>query len=177
MLALNTGDDAMRYMRLAAVVATVLAVCGCQWKGGPGSQTQPASPTEIWKPEPLTMRVFPSSHFVKEGDQVALSARVELLDAMNDSIKWAGTFRFELYAATNAKNSTLGERLYAWNASVLSLEDQRQYYDPITRTYLFRLKLDDAATPLHDTVLRVGMTRSNGTRLETEAVLPATKLK
>lgn len=162
---------------LALCMIVLAGLSGCQWKGGPGSaQTQPAAP-EIWRPEPVTMRVFPSSRFVKEGEQVSLEARIELLDAMGDSIKWAGMFRFELYASGTASGPALGQRLYSWNASVLSLDDQKQFYDPITRTYLFRLRLDDAVTPQQETVLRVGMTRPNGTRIETDAALPATKLR
>lgn len=172
---------AMGAKMLSWVVIAVL-LCGCQWKGGPqdsagkagnGEQPEPV----IWRPEPVTMRVFPSTRFVKDGEQVALEARIELLDEMNDSIKWAGQFRLELYETGRASGPALGQRLYGWNADVITIEHQRQHYDPITRTYLFRLKLDDPAAPLHETVLRVAMTRPNGTRLETQAVLPATKLK
>jgi hypothetical protein len=117
------------------------------------------------------MRVYPSSRFVQEGALTVLEARIELLDEMGDTIKGSGRFHFELAEAATPTAGSLGssgspggggasvagQRLYAWDVPLTTLEEQRQYWDPITRTYQFRLKMN-AAPPPNATVLRALLT-------------------
>lgn len=155
-----------------AVATGLLPLTGCQWKGGPrpaaaGAATRPA---EAWSPRPVAMRVYPSSRFVQDRGQTVLEARVELLDAMNDSVKASGQFQLELLTDPR-RGAESPRRLYAWTVPVLSLAEQRRHYDSVTRAYLFRLSLDDLAIPRRDTLLRVMFTPAEGERLEAEATL------
>lgn len=150
--------------------AALLGLSGCAFKGQ-SADVPPMLDVAVWQPGPVALRIFPSTRYVQEQGQPLLEARIELLDAMGDSIKAAGQMQLELFASDPA-GLTLGRRLYLWNAAVLTLEDQREHYDPITRTYLFRLELDDLAVTQRPTVLRATFVpAAGGKRLQTQAAM------
>lgn len=130
------------------VIFMMLLACvwsGCEFKGGKAAAPNGPDTAGWFRVEPATMRVLPSSrlgHGAVAGP--VLDAHVELTDAMGDAVKAAGDVRFELYDARNAGG---GPRLYAWDVSLRTPEEQKRFYDPITRGYHFRLKLD-AGVPL-----------------------------
>lgn len=161
----------IRLVAASAVIAAAAFAGACEFKGGSAVGERPALSGAVWQPSPTTIRIYPSTRFVQDAGNTVLEARVELLDEMNDSIKGAGAFQFELYAAQRASDATIGGRLYAWDATVATLEQQRQFYDPITRAYVFRLRLDDPALSRRATLLRVLYTPPVGSRLEAEATL------
>lgn len=152
----------------------LLSVAGCVSKG-----VAPAGATDVsgamladyWCPEPVQMRVYPSTRFVRRDGATVLEARVELFDQMADSVKSSGNFYFELYQ-TNTKDGA-PKRVYTWHVTVQALEHQRTFYEPITRAYLFPLALRDDWSPRRTAKLRVLFTPPQGTRLETMAVLDA----
>lgn len=154
----------------AIVLATGLVLVGCvQFKGN--RDVRDAGPDSSWRPIPIEMRIYPSTRFVRRGDQITLESRIELIDQMGDPTKGAGRVRFELYANRHSKASGRGERLYVWEVALLTLAQQRKFFDPITRGYLFPLKLDDPGIADRATLLRVVFTPSGGHRLETEGML------
>lgn len=152
--------------------ALVFLTSGCAWKGGGGAPQRGLRTGASWHPTPVSMRVYPSTRFVQEKKGSALEARVELTDEMGDPVKAVGAFRLELFAIERAGEPGIGRRLYSWDASTLTLDEQHSYYDSITRAYLFRLKLEEATTPDHDTLLQVMFTAADGRRLEAQATLP-----
>ena len=105
---------------------------------------------------------------MREGNGAVLEARVELLDEMGDTIKGVGDYHFDLASAEATSGATPATRLYSWDVSVMTLEQQKAFYDSITRTYFFRLKLD---TPVKqsDLVLRVVLSSPEGKRIDTES--------
>jgi hypothetical protein len=128
-----------------------------------------------WPFVPVAMRVHPftSIEYDQQDKAVVLEARVELLDRLGDTTKGVGDFRFELYdAARTAGASAVDQNLlYSWEAPMTSLEDNRRYYDPITRTYYFKLRLDSpppGGSPLR---LVIQFTTPGGKRLSAEAEL------
>jgi hypothetical protein len=186
------GTSAFGKVASVAILTGVVSI-GCQWKGekrdrGASSDsetdrtaaTQPDLPgTDAWRPAPVSMRVYPSSRFVQEGALTVLEARIELLDEMGDTIKGSGRFHFELAESATAETpgsgtpgsgvaGVPGQRLYAWDVPLTTLEEQRQYWDPITRTYQFRLKMN-AAPPPNATVLRALLTPSDSQHITAEA--------
>ncbi|MEM1108723.1 MAG: hypothetical protein AAGH99_08540 [Planctomycetota bacterium] len=94
-----------------------------------------------------------------------LEARVETFDQMGDSIKASGQLRFELFAAGHAPGIDVGRLLYSWDIGLAGLEEQKKYYDPITRAYLFRLRLDSAAITRREVLLRVTFQAGEEARL------------
>lgn len=149
----------------------MLVLAGCAFKGGAGS-AEAGRTAGVWEPTALAVRVHQSTRFVAASNERAtLHARVELVDAMGDSLKAAGQFRLELFAS-DEMGRTVGRRLYQWQIDISTLEAQREHYDSVTRAYLFRLRLDDPRPPSQPTLLRATfMPADRGERLEGQAVL------
>lgn len=140
---------------------------GCEFKGGEAAGSGEAM-AEFWRPEPASLRVYPSTRYAEAATGVVLEARIELRDEMGDAVKAAGRVGLELVAADEAA-SALDRRLYRWDVTMRTLADQRDHFDSVTRTYVFRLELDEAAAE-KPAVLRVTFTRaSDGRRLSAEA--------
>lgn len=118
-----------------------------------------------WQPEPVALRIYPSTRFVRERDTPLLEARIELFDEMGDSIKSSGQARFELFAAGFSPGIDVGRLLYSWDIALAKLEDHQRYYDPITRGYLLRLRLDSAQITRREVLLRVTFQPLEGGRL------------
>ena len=159
---------------LLACAALSAAPAGCAFKGTRPFFVPPAARQELWQPRPVRVRVYPASRFVADQNRkrVVLEARIELLDDMGDSIKSVGEFHFELLGEPGRGRTTLDRRLYTWDVPLLTLRQQQSHYDKVTRTYLFRLKMDDAFSPSKDTTLKVWFVPSGGHRLEAETTMP-----
>jgi len=130
-----------------------------------------------WPFAPVAMRVHPftSITFDPEQNSLVLEVRMELLDQVGDVTKGVGDFRFELYAdKLKASLRGVDERLNVWDGPVSTLEQNRQHYDSITRTYSFKLRLDPA--PPADQKLRLvaQFTDPSGKRILAEAPLSYT---
>lgn len=161
----------------AALVAAAGLAGGCQFKGAPAASA-PAGvaghhhdQSTIWRPRPVRIAIYPSTRFVKEQGKALLLANVRFLDAMGDPIKGVGRLRCELFAGGGG-NQPAGQRLYRWDVNLLTLADQKRYYDPITRGYLLRLGLDNFTVAKEPTVLRVMFIPASGGRLVTHKDLP-----
>ena len=147
---------------------------GCEiFKGdGTARDTRPTGDGgDYWHIHPVRMRVFPSTRFVVYDQQVALEARIEFLDDVGDTIKAVGSFRFEVYAADRDGEVIDRDRLFAWNIPMLSTEQNREYYDAVTRAYLFRLGCDHLPAEIERVVLLVQFEPPTGPRLSTQAVI------
>lgn len=174
------GGDGHGYahgMRIAAWLLVLLSVVGCVPKGEDPDASRAvdtASNGRYWHSQPTAIRVYPTTRFVKQGDAAVLEARVELFDDMGDSVKGAGEFRLELRSggagsASAGGSAGGGNLLYTWRVEVRTIEDQRTHYDPITRGYLFRLRLDDLAAARRTTMLNVSYTSPDGRHFTAEA--------
>ncbi len=161
------------YPKVLAVTAAVAVTSACSFKGGaPDVLSIPMVGQAHWKIEPIDMRVYPSTRFVRGPEQGVLEVRIELFDEMGDSVKAVGRIHIELYATRRRDRPSLDRRLYAWEASLLTLEKQLRYYDPITRTYMFPLSLDSLSVARDATMLRVTFVLPDGRRLEAQRSLP-----
>lgn len=159
----------------AAMLLTAVTACA-QWKGGPFARLGRAISSDdesTWEPRVVRLRVYPSSGLVQDGQTTLLETRIELLDDMGDSLKASGHYHFDLTTALKSGVVGSGDRLYSWDVAVLTRKQQIQFYDPITRAYLFRLKLDEPVDPQLATVLRLTLTKSDGQQLTIETPLAA----
>ncbi len=153
-----------------------LSLAGCAFKGDAARQaSREREQGDHWRPVVAGIRVYPSSKFARIDQQLIVEARVELLDEMGDSAKSSGLVQFQLNTTGHASGSSEAKQLYKWDIELQSLEDQKTYYDPITRAYLFRLKMDQQAAPQVPTTLQVIFTRTNGQRLAAQATLPVVR--
>lgn len=154
----------------AMALAAFLSACdGARFKGGSVMDGVGAA---MWPFVPEAMRVHPFTTIGADssGESMLLEVRMELLDQVGDPTKGVGDFRFELYkVAAGAAREGEDVRLFQWDAPMTSLEQNRRHYDPITRTYIFKLQLDQPVAPHQRLHLVVQYTDQRGHRLTAEA--------
>jgi hypothetical protein len=151
-------------MRYFVIIFAGVLLAGCQFENAPSdasSKQSQAGVESAWSPQPTSVRIYPATRFVRQGEDAVLEARIELFDEMGDSVKGSGTFRLELRSATTSGRDGL---LYTWQVKLHTVEDQRQYFDPVTRGYLLRLKIDDIAIAKRSTQLNIVYTTPEGWR-------------
>lgn len=179
-ICLLSSDFLKRFYDLSASLLLLMmffgAIAGCQFKGQaatPNNQAQgtPIAPQDIWQPVPRRVRIYPSSRFILTEQRPALEARVELQDDMGDSVKAAGTFHLELLKESVGGRDVMQDKLYSWDVPMTTIEDQQSYFESVTRTYRFVLRLDNQIKPDEQLVLSIIFRRSDGVLLQTKAAL------
>ncbi len=160
------------FLSTVLVLGAVAFLAGCEMKGDwvRARSSEPAAEGQ-WQIKPVRIRVYPSTRFVQYDDQLALEARVEFLDEMRDPMKAVGRLRFEVYAANRDGEIVDQKRMFSWDVDMLTLEDNQEFYDAVTRAYLFRLGVDQLPRELERTVVRVTFMPPAGERLEAMAVV------
>jgi len=162
---------------LIVIPLGLLPACeAVQLKGGPaGTRPEAEASAADWPFIPVRMRVHPFTalRYDAEAKTPVLEARVELLDRMGDPAKGVGEFRFELYrlprrAAPALEDSRL---LYRWQSPVTTLEQNHRHWDPITRSYVFRLKMRQVPEPGTRLLVRADFVAAGDRRLQAEADL------
>ncbi len=154
----------------------ILALPGCTFKGAATNQgvSSKSADGDQWVVRPVKMRVFPTTRFTRSGHVVLLQARVELFDAMSDSVKGVGQFSFDLYAIRSEKGSKTEKFLYNWTINVRTLKEQELYYDPVMRGYQFPLELHKWPVGKEDLRIEVVFISADGKRINTQARLDPT---
>ena len=163
-------------MRIGIVLVFFGALAGCEFKGKVVSPTNQAvdtnvNDTQAWQPVPERVRIYPSSRFILTEKRPALEARVELQDEMGDSVKSPGAFHLELLKESTSRRDVMQDKLYSWDVPMMSIDDQQSYFESVTRTYRFVLRLDREIQPDDQLVLAITFHRSDGKLLQTKATL------
>jgi hypothetical protein len=131
---------------LAALVASALACGGCQQPGpGPdinGDQAQAF--LRLLTPRTIEIQRFLTKpvSFEGTGDADGVEVILSTKDTFGDGVKCVGAFLFELYERRMASGDPYGERIAFWTAEVASDESMMEYWDSLSRFYVFPLKLD-----------------------------------
>jgi len=134
-----------------------------------------SAPWPFW---PKRMVIYPLSQFVTERatGQLLIEAHVEFLDEFGHTVKAVGQMTFELYDAAETKPGAAAPAARWSGTAELDLTDpskNRDRYDPITRTYLFKLKIGRMDLP--DTAeLHADFQSVDGQQFEADYVLPST---
>ena len=167
-----------RHPTTVILIAMLAACCGCELadpKGRSGATAPDLTGSSEWPFAPATMRIHPFTQFsidTATGKPI-LDARIELLDPMGDVTKGIGTLRFELLATSDRASASQvsDRRIDMWDVSLITLDENHQHFDRITRTYGFKLKLD--AIPDNNTRLRLQaqFTKPSGRRLSADMLL------
>lgn len=156
------------------LAASASGCSGIELKGRGGPTTTNGSGQAGWPFEPVAMRVHPfTSINLGDEDGAVLEARIELLDQVGDVTKGVGDLRFELYAIRTEGSSAPHVRdvLFTWSADLSTLQQNIQHYDQITRTYLFKLKLESPPAAWSNLLLSVQFTDRHGKRINAEGRL------
>lgn len=126
-----------------------------------------------WPFVPVELRIHPFTTITldEQRDAVVLDLKIEARDQAGDLTKAVGDLRIELRKVAEEAGPTAeaGERLYAWNPSLMELENNTRHYNPTLRTYDFKLRMSgmpDADQPL---LVTVQLTDPAGQRLHAEA--------
>lgn len=157
----------MRVVVMLTIGCVLSITLGCAPKGtaiNPDTRTPVAndpapaqSDLPEWFPRAVDLEVHPATRYVREADTIRLEARIELIDQFGEPIKDIGTLRFELGEVDEEGNliEVDGQpRRLRWTEELLTEEDQRKRWDPVSRCYLVPLNLDEA-----DFDLPAGQTR------------------
>ncbi len=111
---------------------------------------------------PVALRVHPLTRILPD----QLEARIELTDQMDDVTKGVGIITVELRRYELASLGHRGQLVQRWQQDISTLQANEKYWDPITRTYVFRYPL--AADKVRDTsrfVLLAAMQFPNNSEL------------
>lgn len=112
-----------------------------------GGARQPATDAgDIrWPYWPRSMRVHPLTRIVTaEGSEPVIEARVEMRDRDGHLTKGRGRLRLDLH---DASDETPGGTIAEWNLDLRDLDFNRERFDDVTFTYLFRLDVDPDQIP------------------------------
>ena len=143
----------------ACIACISLALSGCESSKQPpeiGAAEGSAGPFQlserstVWPFWPTTMRIHPLTRIVNADEGIILEARIEFSDAHGSTTRSVGQLRL-LITDTAANQETI--LVEEWNNDLRDIDTNVLHFDDITRTYLFRLRLDPAqltaTTELH----------------------------
>lgn len=122
-----------------------------------------------WPYWPQSMRIYPLSRLVTDrssGDLV-IEVRVEFFDAEGHTCKGVGQILVDLLDAGSLHQA---EPIKTWVADLANLQDNRDHFDDLTLTYLFRLECDATLLPDQPQV-RVYFHSADGQHLQTKPYL------
>jgi hypothetical protein len=133
----------------------------------PGRKVGPDAPWPYW---PQRLRVHPLSQFTADRSigGTIIECRLEFTDRDGDTSKAVGIVDIELHDGDLARGS---EPVAKWAADLWLPEVNRERYDPVTRTYLFTLQIDEHLIPLSPQ-LYVFFLSADGKRLQAAYQLP-----
>jgi hypothetical protein len=146
----------MAYMLPALMCSLLAAACA----GGCADATPPPGGIEIKPPLslmlPHTIRVHPFTGLrTLEAGVRGLDVRMEALDAYEDTTKAFGTFRFELYEFKPYSSNRKGALIESWEVDLMNSRENVIRWDPITRSYRFKLGLNESVPAGRRLVLAV----------------------
>jgi hypothetical protein len=132
-----TGGSKVAVMRWAIVLLAACVMMGC-------SQSAPlersAADEEMFGPAAMRFSTFTKVRDWTE-DKAAdgVDVHMEMLDQFGDPTKASGTILFELYEYRAGEPEMRGPRRARWPVALLTVDDQRQHWKKISRTYSFKL--------------------------------------
>lgn len=155
--------------RLACALPALLCTAACQPRnGGPSASGDDVAvfvglvmPRKIEIQRYLTRAVSFEGSGNPDGVEVILAAR----DALDDAVKAAGTFHFELNAARGASGDRIGDRVALWTIAIDSESSMAAYWDRLARYHHFPLRIEGGTLAPGKYVLTVQFNAPGGGRL------------
>jgi hypothetical protein len=140
------------------LVAAILFLAGCS---GPERRAENGDciiPCFV----PVAVHIKPSFSRIVPGEKDPSSSEIEVYvsldDQFGDPAKAAGNYRFELFHYRPATADSRGERIAVEGIQQFDLSDvqlSQQHWDSTTRSYRFKLKLQELPTGSKQVVLQV----------------------
>ena len=164
--AIRPISSGMRRPVLASlIVAFAMALPGCQpatpeapgsiaadpGNAAPGDRPGPltsaaGASAARWPFWPTSMRIHPLTRALSdpETNQLIIEARIEFFDADEETAKAAGMLTLQVHAGGGGGAIAGAQALKTWNLDLANLTFNREHYDDVTRTYLFKLEVGQA---------------------------------
>lgn len=155
-----------RTLRHGLPAAALIGLCGAVVIGPPGCKSggkgsgdfevdPPPRPSTDgsdvaegeWPFWPTRMRIHPLTQLVTDrrtGERL-IEVRIEFLDAYNHTCKAVGQVDLELHAADDP--APVSQPIERWDTNLANLAANHDHYDEVTRTYLFRLEVEQGKLP------------------------------
>ena len=173
-IAMSSHTIMNRLTHLAAsamLLASVVSLTSCANEPTIPTADRPAAATAADGPfVPVRVRIHPLTRIVTGDDnQRRVDVHLELYDSWGHAVKGLGSVLFELYRDRGGTSELKGSRqLMRWPViELLDSATNSRTYDPVTRTYLFRLRGLPADLPEGRLVLYATFTTAGGERLPT----------
>jgi hypothetical protein len=121
------------------ILLSLLALSGC----GPWDKTPALTGGGMDMFTPVKMRLHPLSRVLPEAGATGpvVEARLEFTDQFGDIGKGAAPVYFEVFKYEALMPNHRGDRFSVWNFDLSKPDANKQHWDAITRTYLFKLPL------------------------------------
>jgi hypothetical protein len=121
------------------ILLSLFAFAGC----GPWDKTPVLAGGGMDMFTPVKIRVHPLSRVLPEAGAAGpiVEARLEFTDQFGDIGKGAAPVYFEVFKYEPLMPGHRGDRLNVWNFDLAKPDANKQHWDAITRTYLFKLPL------------------------------------
>ena len=156
----------------------VALLAGCQPSKRPnglqkanGEPATAGADSITWPFWPRFVRIHPLTRFTtdRETGRLLIEARLEFLDSEEHTTKGFGQVRFDLHSASQRGDS---RSLENWNEDLRDLTVNLTHFDDVTRTYLFRLQVDEALLPKR-AMLKVRFLSADGETTQADFRLPS----
>jgi hypothetical protein len=129
----------------ALLAALALALGGCDSSPAVGD-TPPTGPPRSaatapdWPFWPRRVRIHPLTRLVEEADgETYVEARIEFLDARSDGTKASGSLELGLFDERRGPDNR--RVIDFWQSDLADPQMNAARFDPVTRTYLFKLSV------------------------------------
>lgn len=139
---------AILILLLVGTVGAAFALGGCKKDSPPGVEgtgTRSGSGDAVlWPFWPVRMAVHPASRMTISTDdgERHYEARIAFYDRFGDICKAVGEIRIELQDPRGMQAI-----MPAWTIDLRDLEANHTHFDDVTRTYLFKLRIEEDMTP------------------------------
>ncbi|UCD74703.1 MAG: hypothetical protein JSV91_13055 [Phycisphaerales bacterium] len=123
-----------------------------------------------WPFWPRSIRIHPLTRFTtdRETGGLLIEARLEFLDAEGHNTKGLGQVRFDLHSALPSEDA---RSLENWNKDLRDLAENLNHFDDVTRTYLFRLEIEESLLPRRP-MLKAYFLSADGATMENRFKFP-----
>ena len=167
---------------LVVSVACMLGVlAGCDWARWSGRGTSDTiervnipAPINALLPQKIEVHPFTRIGLLSEKDNIrGIDLCIRAVDSYGDATKAFGKFRFELYQFKPSSPDPKGALLAVWNENIETLNENRRYWDNISRTYRFKLAWDKQTLPGEKFVIVVIFQSKYSDRLFAQRVISA----
>ena len=155
--------------RLLSILGVLIVATGCRQLGTDVRMDDPqlAAFVRLMMPAKIEIQHYLTKPYAFDDSPDVNGVEVILttLDSFDDPIKSVGTFHFDLYTMRMASGDRLGEQVAHWPVTIDTDVTLLQYWDRLTHSYRFPLKLRNGKLPPGRYILNASLMTPAETKL------------